>query len=278
VPEGDTIFRAARTLNRALAGQIITKFETVLPHLERVHEDAPIIGRTVESATSSGKWLQINFSGGLILLTHMLMSGSWHIYRPGEAWLRPRADMRIVLETATIVAVVFNVPIAEFHTEESLKRRPGFNRLGEDVLSVGFDEAAAVQSIRSRPDVEVGNALIDQSSIAGLGNVFKSEVCFGARVNPFRGVESLNDAELRSLISFARKYAAANVTDNSGDGIVTYAGFRRTTRRANPAQRLWVYKRAGEPCRRCGTSIQVRKQGPRARVTFWCPQCQPLTA
>jgi endonuclease-8 len=120
VPEGDTIFRAARTLKAALAGKTVTRFETVLPYLARVHHDAPITGRIVEDVVSHGKWMEMQFSGDLILLTHMLMSGSWHIYRPGEKWQRRHVDMRIVIGTESIEAVAFNVPVAEFHTTESL--------------------------------------------------------------------------------------------------------------------------------------------------------------
>jgi endonuclease-8 len=275
VPEGDTIFRAARTLNRALAGHQVTRFETALPQLSRIDEDAPIAGRTVTSVTSQGKWMLMNFSGDLILLTHMLMSGSWHIYRPGETWQRPRADMRIVIVTDEILAVAFRVPIAEFHSAASLARRRGFNKLGQDVLTDDFNEEEAQRSIRSRPELEVGVALLTQSVLAGLGNVFKSEVCFASGINPFTRVSSLTDAELQTLIANSRRFMLANVTDLSGDQIVTYTGFRRTTRRADPSQRLWVYKRAGQPCRRCGTPIELRKQGVDARVTFWCPRCQP---
>src|SRR5262245_37270057 len=115
MPEGDTIFRAARTLNKALSGQIVTGFETVLPKLSRVDFDSPVVGRTVDSVSSKGKWILITFSGDLVLLSHMLMSGSWHIYRPNEAWQKSRIDMRVLLKTEKIWAVAFNVPIAEFH-------------------------------------------------------------------------------------------------------------------------------------------------------------------
>src|SRR5215470_9069497 len=114
MPEGDTLFRMARTLQIALGGQAVTRFETVLPKLARVDVDTPIAGRTVERVESAGKWLLMRFSGDLTLLTHMLMSGSWHIYRPGERWQRPRDHMRIVIETAPYVAVAFAVPVAEF--------------------------------------------------------------------------------------------------------------------------------------------------------------------
>ena len=275
MPEGDTIFRAARTLKRALAGQVVTKFETQLPKLARVDEDTPIAGRTVESVESSGKWIQMKFSGDLTLLTHMLMSGSWHIYRPGEAWQRGRQQMRVAVHTPDFVAVAFQVPIAEFHSAETLRRHRSLVRLGPDVLSPEFDETLAAASIAARPDLEVGVALLSQSIVAGLGNVFKSEVCFASGVNPFRRVASLTADELQSLVSNARKFMLGNVTDGSGDRIVTYTGFRRTTGRADPSERLWVYGRRGEPCRRCGAAILSRKQGVDARVTFWCPQCQP---
>jgi endonuclease-8 len=274
MPEGDTIFRAARTLNRALAGQVVTKFETQLPQLSRVDEDAPIAGRTVESVDASGKWIHMKFSGDLTLLTHMLMSGSWHIYRPGEAWQRGRQQMRVAVYTANFVAVAFQVPIAEFHTAATLRRHRSVVRLGPDVLGVEFDTEAAAARIASRPELEVGVALLTQSIVAGLGNVFKSEVCFASGVNPFRLVGSLTADELSALMTNARRFMLANVSDGSGDQIVTYTGFRRTTGRSDPSERLWVYGRRGDPCRRCGSAIESRKQGLDARVTFWCPQCQ----
>lgn len=274
MPEGDTIFRAARTLKAALAGKTVTRFETVLPYLARVHHDTPITGRIVEDVVSHGKWLEMHFSGDLILLTHMLMSGSWHIYRSGEKWQRRHPDMRIVIGTESIEAVAFNVPVAEFHTKESLARRPGFSRLGTDVLGAEFSEEEAVAQLKSRPDLELGDALLNQSLLAGIGNVFKSEVAFASDVNPFRKVASLGEDELLRLVGTARKFLKANVRESSKDGIVTYTGFRRTTGRASPMDRLWVYGRGGQPCRKCGTPIRMQKQGPGARVTFWCPNCQ----
>jgi endonuclease-8 len=276
MPEGDTIFRAARTLNRALAGRTVMQFETQLPQLSRVDYDSPIVGRIVESVDAAGKWMRMHFSGDLILLTHMLMSGSWHIYRPGERWKSPRVDMRIAIHTDAYVAVAFRVPIAEFHTAASLAKHRSVQSLGPDVLSEEFDAERAIARLRSAPDFEVGVALLRQSLVAGMGNVFKSEVCFASRVHPFRRVDSLTDAELHSLMEHARRFMLANVTDASKDRIVTYTGMRRTTGRAQSSERLWVYQRRGEPCRACGTPIESRKQGLDARVTFWCPQCQPM--
>ena len=275
MPEGDTIFRAARTLDRALSGKTITRFETQLPALARVDVDSPLTGRTIERVEASGKWTRMYFSGDLVLVTHMLMSGSWHIYRPGEQWKRPRQQMRIAIYTSDFVAVGFQVPVAEFHTAATLARHKSA-QLGPDVLSSDFDESRAIEQLRAQPELEVGVALLRQSVLAGLGNVFKSEVCFAARVNPFRLVKSLSDFEVQSLVSNARKFMLANVTEGSGDRIATYSGLRRTTARANPAERLWVYKRGSEPCRRCGTLVLSAKQGTEARVTFWCPNCQAL--
>ena len=277
MPEGDTIFRAARTLDRALRGQQVTRFESVLPALERIQVDKGILGRTIDSVTPKGKWMVIAFSGDLFLLTHMLMSGSWHIYRHGEPWKRSRYHMRFVIETEEWVAVGFNVPVAEFHTAASLERREGFNVLGPDVLASEFNEQAAVTQLRARADSYIGEALLRQSVLAGIGNVYKSEVCFACRVHPFRTVASLSDSELLCLIRTARKYLKANVTEGSGEQIVTYTGLRRTTGRSDPSERLWVYGRRGEPCRNCGTPIESRKQGEGARTTFWCPDCQATT-
>ena len=276
MPEGDTIFRAGRTLNRALAGRFVTGFDSVLPKLSRVDFDSAITGRTVEKVESRGKWIQMHFSGDLILLTHMLMSGSWHIYRPGEMWQRHSLHMRIVVKTENIWAVGFNIPVAEFHTPGTLRRRDGLRSLGPDVLSAEFDSAQSIANLRAQGELEVGVALLRQSVIAGLGNVFKSEVCFACGVNPFRKVNTLTGEELNSLVNTARNFLLANVTDASRDQIVTYAGIRRTTGRSNIEEHLWVYGRPGEPCRRCGMAIESQKQGFDARTTFWCPQCQPM--
>jgi endonuclease-8 len=276
MPEGDTIYRAARTLNLALAGQTVTSFESVLPHLSRVEVDQGVIGRTIEKVIAQGKWLLIYFSGDLILLSHMLMSGSWHIYRPGETWQRRRYDMRVVIVTPKILAVAFNVPIAEFHTAESLTRREGFKSVGPSTLTENFDESEVIARLRGRPDLEIGVSLLTQSLLSGIGNVFKSEICFACGINPFRSASDLTDEDIKCLASKARKFMLANVTELSSGKITTYIPMRRTTGRANVSERLWVYKRTGEPCRRCGSAIVSRKQGFDARTTFWCPRCQPM--
>ena len=224
-----------------------------------------------------GKWLLIHVSGGATLATHMLMSGSWHTYRHGEPWQQPRANMRIVIENEEYVAVGFRVPVAEMHTAQSLARSAKIPRPQADVLSAAFDAAAAVRRLLAHHDEAVGDALLRQEVMAGVGNVFKSEVCFVAGVHPFCRVASLTPQQAQDLIAAARQLLAANVLQDSGDTVVTYGGRRRrTTHASNPAASLWVYGRAGEPCRRCGEPIRRRLQGPDARVTFWCPRCQTL--
>jgi endonuclease-8 len=282
MPEGDTIYRAARALNRALGGQLVTGFETALAPLARVNDDTPIPGRTIEKVESRGKWLLIHFSGDLILVTHMLMSGSWHIYRAGERWRMGRSRMRAVLRTAEWDAVAFNVPVAEFHTARSLERYTQIPKLGPDVLSDAFTAESGARRLAeyaaANPLAEVAVVLLNQRVLAGLGNVYKSEVAFSAGVNPFRAMSTLTPREMEQMAEFAQRYMQANILDGSGDGIVTYSGNRRTTHAANRDERLWVYGRQGQECRRCGTAIMMRKQGEQARSTYWCPSCQPWIA
>src|SRR5687768_5765385 len=160
MPEGDSIFRAARTLQRALAGRAVTHFESVFPRLSRIDDGTPIRGRTVDRVEARGKHLLIWLSGDLVLRTHMRMNGSWHIYRPGERWMRPRRDMRIVVETREIHAVAFNVPVAEFETA-SLARVPALRALGPDLLDDELIPAEAVQRIAERSEMDIADALLD---------------------------------------------------------------------------------------------------------------------
>ena len=280
MPEGDTIFRAARTLHRALAGQDVVRFESVFPALTRVHDDTPVTGRRVEGVTAAGKHILMRFSalrhpqgGELVLRTHMRMNGSWHIYRPGETWLRPRRDMRIVVATTAFEAVGFNVPVAEFLQPHALARQDDLRLMGPDLLGDTFDAAEALRRFRARPEISVADALLNQRIVAGAGNVYKSEVLFQCGVNPFAAAADVEDERVLAILSTARKHLQANVIDPSA-AIVTYRGYRRTTRRADPAERLYVYGRAGKPCRKCGTPIEVRAQGPHARLTYWCRKCQ----
>jgi len=279
MPEGDTIYRSARALERAIGGSVVTGFETALSKLARVDDDAPITGRTITKVESRGKWLLIHFSGDLILATHMLMSGSWHLYRTGERWQMPRSRMRIVIITADWQAVAFNAPVAEFYTTRSLERSQQIPKLGPDILSADFTLHQGAERLKQyalkSPTSEVGTTLLNQRVLAGLGNVYKSEVAFAAGVHPFRAISTLTPAEIERLVEFAHRHMKANVVDGKGDGIVTYSGNRRTTHATDRRERLWVYGRQHQECRRCGATIFMRRQGTGARSTYWCPDCQP---
>lgn len=276
MPEGDTIFRSARTLDRALKGNTVVAFDTAYAQLARVNDNTPLVGRLVERVESRGKWLLVYFSGDLILVTHMLMSGSWHLYRRGEQWRRTRSHMRISLSTDGFEAVAFDVPVAHFHTERSLQRQTTIPKLGPDLLGAEFYTDDAILRIRAQGEEEIANVLLNQRVIAGIGNVFKSEICFACQIHPFRHVTSLSKSEIDCLLQSSRKLMRLNVADGAGDGIVTYSAGRRTTGASNPGARLFVYGRQGRPCRRCGSSILMRKQGSGARSTYWCPTCQPM--
>jgi len=273
MPEGDTIFRAARTLHRALAGKTVTRFTSDYPALTRVDEDAPIAGRAITGVEARGKHLLLMLSGGLTLRTHMRMHGSWHIYKPGERWQLPRRDARIVIETADFVAVAFNVPIAEFLDERREARQEDLRRMGPDLLGETFDEDEAVRRLQARGGEGVAEALLNQRVVAGIGNVYKSETLFLERVHPATPARDVGEQTLRALLRTARRLLKANVADATSE-IVTYRGLRRTTGRTDPEERLWVYGRGGRPCRRCGTAISYRKTGPDARGTYWCATCQ----
>src|SRR6188768_2560500 len=178
MPEGDTIFRAARTLHKALGGQQVTRFESVFPGVNRIADDHPIVGRTVESVVSRGKHVLMAFSGDLILHTHMRMNGSWHIYRPGERWQRPRNQMRVLVATTDYVAVGFDVPVAELLTSRELARHTDFQRIGPDLADSSFDRDEAARRIRARGADPIHEVLLEQRVMSGIGNVLKSEVLF----------------------------------------------------------------------------------------------------
>lgn len=275
MPEGDSLFRAARALDRALAGKAVTGFETTIARLASVDDEAPVVGRTVERVEPRGKWCVMFFSGDLILLTHMRMSGSWHIYRTGERWQAPRSAMRVVITCDDVQAVGFKIPVAEFHTARSLARSQDVPKLGLDVLGIEYRVDAAVKAFReyarAHPEAEIGNVVLNQRVLAGIGNIYKSETLFAAGVNPFRQMKTISELELERIAEVAQRYMQANVAEGAPTGIATYRG-RRTAGRGG---RRWVYARVGQECRRCGAILEMRRQGTGARSTYWCPVCQP---
>jgi endonuclease-8 len=269
MPEGDTIHRTAEVLRAALAGRRITAARAqARPGLRRVPDLGRLVGATVTEVEARGKHLLIGFDSGLTLRSHLRMTGSWHRYRPGERWRRPAFAASAILETADAVAVAFDTPTIELLTDADLRRSRPLNELGPDLLARDFDAPEALRRLRERDGEQLGNALLDQRAVAGIGNVYKSEVAFLEGIFPWAPVASLSDKALTAALRTARRLLQAN----------TRGGARVTTGIPRRGQGLWVYGRAGRPCRRCGTRIEVARQGELARLTYWCPRCQPRGA
>jgi endonuclease-8 len=277
MPEGDTIFRAARSLHRVLAGHPVTRFETAYAHLDRVNVDTPIVGRIIERIESAGKHILMRFSGDLILRTHMRMNGSWHLYRHGEKWWRGEHAMRVRIDTAGWVAVAFNVPVAEFVTPRQLETRGPVAELGPDLLGQAFDRDEAVRRILASGHRAIANTLLDQRIVAGIGNVYKSEVLFLSGVHPEVPSSAVAQATLEQMMDVARGLLADNVKDGTSGQIQTYRSLRQWNKASEHDDSVWVYGRRGKPCRKCGTPIEMKKMGLEARSTYWCPSCQPYS-
>jgi endonuclease-8 len=276
MPEGDSIFRSARSLHRVLAGHAVTRFDTAYAHLDRVNVDTPVVGRIVERCESAGKHLLIVFSGDLILRTHMRMSGSWHIYRHGERWWRAPQAMRVRIDTAEIVAVAFDVPVAEFVTTRQLETRGPVAELGPDLLGATFDRDEAIRRIVTSGARAIAPTLLDQRIVAGIGNVYKSEVLFLSGVHPDTPSSAVPPATLERMMDIARGLLQDNVVDGTSPRIQTYRNLRQLSPASEHDDSLWVYGRGGKPCRKCGTPIESKKMGIDARSTYWCPNCQRL--
>ena len=257
MPEGDTIHRAAATLRPVLEGR----------ELVRVAADPRVVppmpaGTRVEVVEARGKHLLMRFSTGAWLHTHMQMTGSWHVYPAGARW-RDRADGAVVvLGVAGAEAVCFRAPVVEVVADPA--RHPVLAALGPDlcVPPVDLDVVLRRLSHLARPDAEVGTVLLDQRPACGIGNVYKSEVAFIERVDPFAASADVDPATWRALYDRAHRLLVANLTSPL-----------RTTAPGPPGS-AWVYDRAGRPCRVCETPIRVDRQGDDARVTYWCPRCQ----
>jgi len=182
--------------------------------------------------------------------------------------------MRVLVGTADAVAVGFNVPVAELLSSADLARHKQLSALGPDLLGGTFDAADALKRIRAHGRDAIGDVLLNQRVIAGIGNVFKSEILFLAGIDPFTPADALSDGQLQRIVTVAREQLAANVLDRSQT--LSPAVGRRTTRSLDPREKLWVYGRGGKPCRRCGSMVQSRKTGVDARLTYWCPRCQRI--
>ncbi|MFJ4973197.1 Fpg/Nei family DNA glycosylase [Streptomyces sp. NPDC088755] len=281
MPEGDTVLQTAARLHAALAGRVLTHADLRVPRFAT----ADLSGRAVLDVTARGKHLLTRLEGGLTLHSHLRMDGAWRVYAPGERWRGgPGHQIRAVLTNADHTAVGYRLPVLELlRTSEESK---AVGHLGPDLLGPDWDADLAVERLLAAPDRPLGDALLDQRNLAGIGNVYKCELCFLARVTPWLPVGALSEGTLPRLVALAHRLLDAN----------RHRPTRTTTIRAEhrprpdtpapteptPPKRplpplrvqepLYVYGRARRPCLRCSTPI--RKIDQDDRPTYWCPGCQ----
>lgn len=270
VPEGDTIHRTAITLRRVLGDRILTRCESD----SAAFAEWQLVGRRVARVEARGKHLLIHCDAlpdsptepGRLPATihsHMGMHGSWHVYRPGEAWQQARSRARLVLGTHEWVVPCFAPELIEPLGPRGLLRHPMLRELGPDLLDPDVDLDEALARLQQLGELEIGDAILRQSAVAGIGNVYKSELLFLERIDPFTRVATLAPERVLALLEHARELLRINVER---------AGGRRT--RFEGRGGTWVYERSGMPCRECGGRIGMRRQGPLARSTYFCRGCQ----
>lgn len=254
MPEGDTIFKAAARL-RVMVGEPVTRFET--PGIE-----AEALGKVLTATEARGKNLLIWFDGTHALYSHMRMTGSWHLYEPGRPWTKPASRMRAVIGTANWEAVCFNAPVVEWLTAWAIRHHPVLAELGPDLLAEG-DVEAAIARLRVNPERPLGEAILDQRLVAGLGNVYKSELLFRLQLDPFKKIAEYDDETLRRLLEAGKTWMRRNL-----------GGGPRRTRWDLSGARASVYNRSGSLCPRCNGPIEMKRQGAAGRTTYYCPRCQ----
>jgi endonuclease-8 len=267
VPEGDTLWRIANRLSPALVGRRVTALRLASPALASEARRNRVEGSTIVAVEARGKHLLVRFSTGIALHTHLGMAGSWHLYRAGSRWRQGAHLARVVLEADGVVAVCFVPRVVELVPEKDEAAHPTLAALGPDVVADGFDAAGAVARLQARGLVPIGAALLDQTVLSGIGNIYKSEVLFLCGTDPFAPAAALEAERLRRIVDTAHQQMRRGVVapirpaiDGGGRG------------------RYWVYGRARRPCRRCATLIRVARQGTPSRTTYWCPRCQPSGA
>lgn len=275
MPEGDTVWRTAHHLDRAISGQVLVASDFRVP----AHATLDLSGLTVVGTRSRGKHLLTRIGDGdeaVTLHTHLKMEGSWHLYREGTRWRRPAHEARVVLRTREWTAVGFALGLVEVLPRAAEESAVG--HLGPDLLGPDWDLDEAERRVRADPDRAVGEAIVDQRNLAGIGNMYKSEICFLLGVNPWLAVREVPD--LRALLRQSQRVLEANKLRTA----------QATTGDTRRGRQLWVYRRDKQACRRCGTPVRVAMQGPpglgaaaehesrqagRERATYWCPRCQP---
>jgi endonuclease-8 len=263
VPEGDTVYRTARLLDDSLSGQVLTATDFRVPQ----HATADLSGGTVVETVSRGKHLLTRVDRDhdrWTLHTHLKMEGSWKVVRRGARWPRSATNARVVLETERSTAIGFSLGVVELINRAQEDDVVG--HLGPDLLGPDWDEELALAHLAREPERPIRDALLDQTNLAGVGNMYAAELCFISGIHPETPVAAVPD--LRRLVRRARQMLELNkerwVQSTTGD--------------LRERERMWVYRRDRSPCRRCGTAVVVALQGPagRERASYWCPSCQPL--
>lgn len=251
MPEGDTLFRAAETLRQWLVGRTITAVDARDVGLR--HRANELVGRKIEAVEARAKHLLITV-GDRTIHSHMKMTGSWHVYATGERWRKPRTAMRLVIEAGDRQAVCFNAPVMQIVNTKDVDQLPGLNTLGPDVLK-DFDAVGGGKRLKNVPaGTPVGDALLDQTVVSGLGNIWRCEALWHERVHPATPVELLTEEQCRALVETGSKLMGAAAKGGRGQ--------------------IQVYKRTGQRCRRCGTGIVARRMGKDNRTSYFCPNCQ----
>ena len=257
MPEGDTIHHAARRVRAALVDRVIEAIETPHPRHRLDRWPERLEGRAVRSVEAHGKHLFLRFEGELTLHSHLRMGGIWGVYRSGERWRRSARRAWLVIRTPEHEVVQFDGPVLELMTESRTRFDQRLAALGPDIVADEFDEAAFLRRLREDdPTRGIGDAVLDQGTVAGIGNLWKSEACFLAGIDPWRATAGVEDDEALAIVREARPL------------------MRDSAERGGPRRPAWVYERAGLPCRRCNTPIRARGQGGDNRTTYWCPRCQ----
>ena len=262
MPEGDTVYRTARLLDRALQGSVLTRTDVRVPQ----HATADLAGGLVVGTVSRGKHLLTRITRddeAWTLHTHLKMEGTWRAFRAGQRWSRPAHQARVVLETRTAVAVGFSLGIVELI--ETADEPDVVGHLGPDLLGPDWDEEEALRRLRAEPDRPIGEALLDQRLLAGIGNMYMAELCFVSGLHPRTPVGRVE--ALPRVVRRAQQMLSLNKER------------AQQTTTGNLREPLWVYRRDQAACRRCRTAIRVAMVGPagRERASYWCPSCQPAT-
>jgi endonuclease-8 len=257
VPEGDTVWLTARRLHEALAGRVLTRSDVRVPR----YATTDLSGRVVTGCVSRGKHLLTRVAGGVTVHTHLRMDGSWRV-RPATDRITPSHRIRLILANDTWQAVGYQLGVVEI--VPTVRESTVVGHLGPDLLGPDWDPAEATRRLASQPARPVGEALLDQRNLAGIGNLYKAETLFLHGIDPWRPVGAV--ADLGALVSTAQRLLDSN---KERIGQVTTGSLRR-------GEETWVYGRAGRPCRRCGTPVRSAAQGGNQdeRVTYWCPHCQ----